>query len=266
MKYPSCFIILAFTFISCNSENGPLPPNIICNKGLMTEAMYEFSEDIPRPFISGLENDFIILVDTNNKTTNFFSRSEVFLRDQVTLDATSMEWYYYIRDWYNLNQKQKLEKVREKKIELLKAADSIHFYNNNEMIQVYLLNNTMDTISMQMQDASYICILQAKAYNDKWYPIQYWQFSGCGNSYFLKDFPPKTANSFIAKVPSDGNFQTKLRYKLLGKDKFYFSNEFTGNINYCEFLIDSAYYTDYDESMRNYIYLDSLINLQYEGE
>lgn len=53
--------------------------------------------------------------------------------------------------------------------------------------------------------------------------------------------PPKKATSFITTLPKRGNFKTKLRYKLLGFTKFYYSNIFDGTIDYCQFKISDQY-------------------------
>ena len=112
-----------------------------------------------------------------------------------------------------------------------------------------------------MQDWSYICLLQGLTKGGQWFPIQYWRFSTCGNSYYDKHFPPKTANSFITTIPNKGDYETKLRFKLLGIDKFYYSNEFTGKINYCDFVEDSTNYNDRRSKPEPHYKLDSIVHL-----
>ena len=82
-----------------------------------------------------------------------------------------------------------------------------------------------------MQDGSFICVLQGMNKNGEWISLQNWQFSGCGNSYHDKLFPPKAASSFVTTIKKYGNFHTRLRFKLLGVDKIYYSNEFIGAID-----------------------------------
>jgi len=112
-----------------------------------------------------------------------------------------------------------------------------------------------------MQDWSYICVLQGLTKGGQWFPLQYWRFSNCGNSYHDKHFPPKTANSFITTIPNKGDYETKLRFKLLGTDKFYYSNEFTGKINYCDFVEDSTNYNDRSSKPEPHYKLDSIVHL-----
>ena len=161
-----------------------------------------------------------------------------------------------------LNQlnKQKFEKLEKQKISYRQQADSAHIKNNQGQNQVWIINNSKDTVTIQMQDWSFICVLQAKTKGGQWYPIQYWRFSTCGNSYYSKHFPPKTANSFVTKLPNEGDYKTKIRYKLLGADKFFYSNEFDGRINYCEFVEDSTNYNNRGEPQPHFK-LDSLIYL-----
>ncbi len=256
MKYPIIILLLSLFVITPQSEDNPLPPNIHCTDGLMKQAIYESGQDIQSPIFEGLSDNFIIRVDTNNYASNFISFSEKLARYHSSLDTSDMYFIISIEGWYKLNEKQKLDKVANEKLRLIQQADSMHSYNNKSKQQVYIINNTKDTISIQMQDWYFMCILQAKAYNDKWYPIQYWSFSDCGLSYHLKHFPPETANSFVTELPDSGNFNTKLRYKLLGKDNFYYSNEFPGKINYCEFIADSSAYPGYAAD----IFLDSVIS------
>ena len=230
-----------------------------CKKGEMKPAWYEHGIDEPIPNIQGLQNGFLIVVDTNNKATNFISFDEVNSRSQsLELDTNNLNW---TEGWDTLNSKQKWNKVyHERKLALIQA-DSTHLLNNQGQQQIWIINNTKDTITIQMQDWSYICILQAKTKSGKWYPMQFWRFSTCGNSYYFKQFLPKSANSFITKIPDNGNYKTKLRYKLLGKDKYYYSNEFDGRINYCEFAEDSTDFDDSFEKRQPHFKLDSVINL-----
>ncbi len=164
-------------------------------------------------------------------------------------------------NWEKLTTKQKFDKVNQEKKTFLIQADSAHFINNQGQHQVWIINNLRDTVTIQMQDWSFICILQAKTKGGKWYPIQYWRFSTCGNSYYFKKIPPKTANSFITELPNSGDYKTELRFKLLGENKYYYSNEFEGKINYCEFVEDSTDYDDGYEYKQPHFKLDTLIKI-----
>ncbi|MVN23262.1 hypothetical protein [Mucilaginibacter arboris] len=265
MKYSILFIsCVVFLFGSCQTKNKTDDKSINerfnCLKGLMKSAWYEHGIDERIPPIKNVDYGFIILVDTNFKATNFISFDEDFSRKRSkALDTT--DYTLHDNEWEKMTSKQKLDKVFEQKLYYKKQADSAHIKNNLGQNQVWVINNTTDTVSIQMQDWSYICILQGLTKSGQWLPIQYWRFSNCGNSYYDKHFLPKTANSFITTLPNTGNYQTKLRFKLLGTDKFYYSNEFTGKINYCDFVEDSLNYDNRRSKPKPHYKLDTLIHL-----
>jgi len=264
MQY-SLFIVFCLTsfFCSCQANNQqgkkPVKENFNCTKGLMKNAWYEYGMDENIPPIKDLSSEFIILVDTNLQATNFVSFEEDYSRRRSTeLDTTDLDW---TDGWDKLTTKQKLEKLNQERKSHLLQANSAHILNNQGQQQVWIINNTRDTVSIQMQDWSYICILQGLTKGGQWFPIQYWGFSHCGNSYYDKHFPPKTANSFITRIPNKGDYETKLRFKLLGADKFYYSNEFKGKINYCDFVEDSTNYNERRGKPEPHYKLDSVIHL-----
>lgn len=266
MQY-SFFLILSLTFLfgSCQTKNQQdkklFKENFNCTTGLMKSAWYEHGIDEKIPPIKNLSNDFVILVDTNFKATNFISFDEDYSRTQANELDTAYLSLLDPEEWEKLSAKQKIEKLAEQKISYKQQADSAHIKNNQGQNQVWVINNTTDTVSIQMQDWSYICVLQGLTKGGQWFPIQYWRFSTCGNSYHDKRFPPKTANSFITTIPNKGDYETKFRFKLLGTDKFYYSNEFTGKINYCDFVEDSTNYNDRRSKPEPHYKLDSIIHL-----
>lgn len=146
--------------------------------------------------------------------------------------------------WYVVREVESIPKIQGLKNELLIITES-NFKNpiKPDSQIVWIINNTNDTIIFDMQDASYICVLQAKDKNQKWKPVEYWWPSDCGNSYFVdKYLPPKTASSFMAKIHSQGDYKTKLRYQIAGADldTIYYSKEFIGYIYESEFLEDTS--------------------------
>jgi hypothetical protein len=237
----------------------PDAKSLECFKGKMNRAWYEHGTDDSIPNISGLAEEFIILVDTAYKSRNFISYDEEYNRlCSASLDTSDFTW---IHNWDKLTNRQKLKKMRQEKSASKTQADSIHLLNNQGQQQVWIVNNSKNPITIQMQDWSYVCILEALNSSGQWHAIEYWQFSNCGNSYHYKKFLPKSANSFITSLPSKGDYKTKLRYKLLGKDKFYYSNEFQGKINHCQFVEDIADCRRHQgKAVPNYK-LDTLINL-----
>jgi len=212
-----------------------------CLIGAMKAATNQRGEDEPLPTTKLSQRGFFILVDTNDKTNNFVSVLESGVRHDQYTERDSALMGLIVADWKTLSKKEKLEKMAELSRRNILRADSIHEANQGK-IQVRLINNSTDTIAMQMQDWAYICVLQALTKNNEWMPVQYWNFSKCGNSYHHKYILPKSATSFVVDVPNSGNQKTKLRFKILGKSEFYYSNEFSGKINDCEFVENRSKY------------------------
>lgn len=225
-----------------------------CQLGSMQRAYNEHGADEKVPAIKGLGDKFIILVDSSQKVTNFISFGEALLRNEsATLDTSD----YFLHD--EITVKQKLSYVAKEKVRYKQQVDSVHLKNNQNGQRVWVINNSSDTVLIQMQDWSFICILEAVTKGGKWLPIQYWRFSECGNSYYDKRFLPKTANSFIMDWPRQGDYATRLRFKLMGVKQFYYSNEFVGRINYCQFM-EANQKGEWSNSGSHYK-LDTLIHL-----
>ena len=253
-------ILMSSCQVKTKIESTPFYEKFECTTGLMKAAWYEFGADESIPPIKKLSKDFVLLVDTSFKATNFISFEEDFLRTQSNKpDKLFLRLQQDNSEMMTMGEK--LERNEEKRTSYKHQADSTHIKNNNGQIQVWIINNSTDTVSIQMQDWSYICILQGLTKSGQWLPIQYWRFSTCGNSYYDKEFPPKMANSFITTIPNEGDYKTKLRFKLLGNDKFYYSNEFTGKINYCDFVEDNSNYMNGTRSSQSHYRLDTLIHL-----
>lgn len=105
---------------------------------------------------------------------------------------------------------------------------------------IRFVNNSTGTIILQTQDGSLMAVMQGLSKSGQWCAIQFWQFSHCLRSYHNVGFRPNAAGAFVAQLPNQGNYETKFRFKLIGKDRFYYSDEFTGKIDYCAFK-DSAF-------------------------
>lgn len=225
----------------------------------MQRAWYEYGAYEPISDITGLTNVFQIKVDSDCKAINFVSCNEQYCRERsMQLDTTDLQW---MEGWDMLTVNEKLQMRDKERADYKQEADSVHLANNRGQQQVWIINNSDDTVTIPVQDWSYICILQGRAKDGLWYPVQYWNFSTCGNSYSDKHFPPKTANSFVTTIPREGDFATKLRYKLLGKNNFYYSNEFDGKIDRCQFVEDSSSYRRYGIKRLPHYKLDSIIHL-----
>lgn len=99
----------------------------------------------------------------------------------------------------------------------------------------YLINTSDTVFHAAMQDGSLMMIQEALNENAKWKPIEYWVFSGCGNSYFNSlELEP---NKYIM-IPIKyykGNFKTKIRLKMRKDKSIFYSKSFDGSIDKSQF-------------------------------
>lgn len=108
--------------------------------------------------------------------------------------------------------------------------------SNDSLFSIYLVNKTADSMSIATQDWHLFLVQEAKNKEGQWKPIEYWQYSTCGNSYLSE----KVKSNGILKTESKaytGNFKTEVRFKLLNDNKVYYSNSVVGFINVSQFLI-----------------------------
>jgi len=99
----------------------------------------------------------------------------------------------------------------------------------------YLINTSDSLFYADRQDGSLIMIQEALNEEDQWMPIEYWVYSGCGNSYFD---PLELDSGKFVMIPIrkySGNFKTKMRLKLKKDDTIVYSQSFDGKINTSQF-------------------------------
>lgn len=220
-----------------------------CPHGLMTLASYQYGRDEAPPSINGLPEKFLIVADTNQKPTNFYSAEE----DEAwelskSVDTAFLKaacyWEGWRNEWDTLTSNQKQQKVLQRREQFKKKAEYLHKVNNNGQMQVWIINNTQESVSFQVWSNEFMCIMEALTKQGQWMPIEYRIFYGCwiGTDLFPRGkwFPPKTANSFVTTIPNKGDYKTKIRFKILGSDRYYYSNSFEGKIDYCSFVMDST--------------------------
>lgn len=99
----------------------------------------------------------------------------------------------------------------------------------------YLVNLTDSVFTADRQDRSLIMIQEALDEDGNWKPIEYWTYSGCGNSYFdpLKLDPGKCVLVPIKKY--SGSYKTKIRLKFKIGNYIIYSDTFEGTINKLQF-------------------------------
>ena len=218
MQYPIFFFAL-LAFLTGNPTakeqvaNKPLTDSLDCKQRFPREAWNSFGANNTIPPLTDEPNEFIISVDTNCKATNFISYME---------RAIAQQW----------------------------LKDAEHKKNNNGTHVIRILNNTTKKVYLQSQDGSIMAVMQGLKKDGQWCTIQHWSFGRCGNSYRNLGFAPGAGGALVTQLPNRGNYETKLRLKVMGTDQFYYSNEFTGKIDYCEFADSKPNYNAYLDTLK----------------
>lgn len=212
------------------SERGKLPNNDCL--GTISRSVSIEGENGEVPSVSTKPNEFNIIIDPRLQPVNFKSFLEKHYRSQGQKLDTSA-FYLTIPDWGKLSSAQKLAEMEKQRVINEAKADTAHKVYNIKHLLIYMVNNTSSNVALQMQDGSFIGLLEARIDKNQWRAVQYLSFSWCGNSYRLKHIGAGVKSYFAVPTPT-GNYKATLRYKILGKDKFYYSNEFEGEINYCD--------------------------------
>jgi hypothetical protein len=217
-----------------NTDNKPVASPTDYVPGQAWQAYYPPGISKARPSATHLKNQFAIIADTSFVAQNFVSFSESNLRRWAAhADST-----YLLRGeaWRKLTSQQKQTEVARWRAACGRQADSLHTVNNRGHLQIWLFNNSADTVHLATQDDSFICVLQAQDKKQRWCSVQYWEFSKCGNSYYNQLLSPGEQVSLLTTLPNRGHDKIKLRYKLAGTSQFYYSNEFESRVNYHEFI------------------------------
>ncbi|QHT70019.1 hypothetical protein GXP67_26925 [Rhodocytophaga rosea] len=244
----------------------------VCDTGTMKNFYYEFSPLTDIPAIKNLENDFVIVTGTSLTGTDFISKEENQYRrslkeyQTVEDELKSIEAYRVQEDTLYEHDSIFLTLSREEQIKQLQVwrdgckyiVDSIHQANNNGLQIVWLINNSSDTVRIATTDSHLLIIIEAIDIKGKWRPVEFHYLDHHGFVY--RRLPPKKATAFISTSSINGNFNTKLRYKLLGFKKYYYSNEFDGSIDYCQFEKNPKY--SHAFFTRHYMMFDSIIGYE----
>ncbi|MBW1296336.1 hypothetical protein [Aquimarina litoralis] len=133
-----------------------------------------------------------------------------------------------------------LTKQFESKLKREKEFNLIAAPNADGKISVYIQNNTSDTISISHQDYKIHILQEAMDKEGIWKPIEYWESSDCGVSFGkIKIEPNGVIETKSTKY--NGDFKTKIRFKLSENNKVYYSNAIEGNINLNKFIIPNDF-------------------------
>ncbi|MDF2834124.1 hypothetical protein [Chryseobacterium indoltheticum] len=140
----------------------------------------------------------------------------------------------------NENQINELFKSdsRIEKLFIKNSKDSILVFaeiKNDSVFSIYVKNNRQKDLQFIPQDNKLTLIQEALTQDKDWKPIEFWVNSDCGVSY-LKKFNLKSgAVIALNSKKYNGNFKTKIRFKLLINSKVYYSNSVKASINKSKF-------------------------------
>lgn len=99
----------------------------------------------------------------------------------------------------------------------------------------YLINTSGSTFNAERQDGSLLMIQEAMNEKGEWQPIEYWVYSGCGNSYFD---PLKLESGKYVMIPIkqyEGSFNTIFRLKMKKGKSIFYSETFEGSMDKGQF-------------------------------
>ena len=99
----------------------------------------------------------------------------------------------------------------------------------------FLINTTDSVFRATRQDGSLIMIQEALDENGNWSPIEYWVYSGCGNSYFDPLVLNPGESIFVPIKKYTGDFKTKIRLRFKHGDKVIYSDSFDASIDKTQF-------------------------------
>jgi hypothetical protein len=112
------------------------------------------------------------------------------------------------------------------------------FYTDTEIEEGGSNHNSKKKVG-HTENGRVIMIQEAKDEHGVWRPIEFWQYSWCGNSYHEEVLLPN--NIAIVKVLKyDGDFETELRLKLKSDNTIIYSDSFKGKINKSQFKLPSS--------------------------
>lgn len=111
---------------------------------------------------------------------------------------------------------------------------------NDTIISIYLKNNTKDSLDISKQDWHLFLIQEAKNKNGEWKPIEYWNYSWCGNSYLSENIESQKIIKTETKK-YNGTFETDIRFKFLINSEVFYSNQLKCKIDITQFEIPKEF-------------------------
>lgn len=154
-----------------------------------------------------------------------YSQSQEMISNNNVVDKSFSSNHQIINAFKDISSKEDLLLYAEK--------------TNDTIYSIYVLNNSKDSINIFRQDWHLQLIQEAKGQSGIWKPIEFWQNSDCGNSYYLQSIKSKEIIKTDSKA-YQGNFLTEIRFKLKNNGKTYYSNSVNGNIDLSQFKLSET--------------------------
>ena len=135
---------------------------------------------------------------------------------------------------------------------------------NDSLFSIYVKNNKQSNIQIIPQDNKLKLIQEALTSDKKWKPIEFWVNSNCGMSY-LRGINFKSGEIIgLTSKKYEGNFKTKIRFKVVINRNVYYSNAIATSINISKFKksvwynrFKAVYYSNKNEKeVENILFLN----------
>jgi hypothetical protein len=212
-------------------------PAVMTTPQTYVEAVWKFGENIDVNETTTSENVFID--DFNGSDILYKSLREhdglKLLVDNTKLVSVNLyQWAFPPFLFEDIPNDERPKSQNQIIIDSLVYQAKLKTWKDNQTMvkgyPVYIVNPTNKTIRVEEQDGRLMIIQEAKDKNGNWKPIEFWQFSSCGNSYGGIALKP---NSYIFTkiIAYRGEFETTLRLKMLNDTILYYSEPFKGSIN-----------------------------------
>jgi hypothetical protein len=108
-------------------------------------------------------------------------------------------------------------------------------FDDYSKVYIYLINKSDSAVNYSSQDGKIPMIREAINDKGEWQPIEYWEWSWCGNSYHSGAISPGKnycMNTFVY----GGAIRTKIRFKMLLGNYILYSDSYNGRVNKGQFI------------------------------
>lgn len=210
--------LILILFTACQSSEDPAA----CENGLAPKSAYFFgyANDIATPEIF----DKKLIITIRNDHDNKFWK-------------TYWDSHYYT--W--LDKKMKPGNRRKASSNALTQEEKNNYRQKIDstlrQFQVYgqellFINNGSEDIVLQSTEERPICVKEAKDQSGAWKVIEVYN-APAKAKFEPVEIPAGKARSIFTTHRNEGDFQTAIRYKIVGTDQYLYSQSFAGKVNSC---------------------------------